>query len=59
VKGEEWLPLRGRCTGSAQNGRGSWWNAGAWHLNRALPKKLFDRFGLVSLVDYHQLKCLT
>ncbi len=48
-----------RAWNSAQNGRGSWWNAGASHLNRALPKKLFDRFGLVSLVDYHQLKCLT
>lgn len=43
---------------SATNGRGSWWNSGASHLNQALPKKLFDRLGLVSLMDqYHRLKC--
>jgi len=45
---------------SAQNGRGSWWNAGASHLNQALPMKLFSRLGLVSLVSYyHQLIRLT
>ena len=45
---------------SAQNGRGAWWNAGASHLNQALPKKRFDRIGLVSLVDYNQrLRYLT
>jgi len=49
-----------RAWNSAQNGRGSWWNAGASHLNQALPKKLFDRFGLVSLMGYyHQLIRLT
>ena len=42
---------------SATNGRGAWWNAGASHLNQALPKKLFDELSLVSLMDsYHQLK---
>ncbi len=47
-----------RAWDSAQNGRGPWWNAGASHLNQALPKKLFDRLGLVSLIDYyHGLKC--
>lgn len=46
-----------RAWTSAQNGRGPWWNAGASHMNQALPKKLFDRLGLVSLVGYaHQLK---
>jgi RNA-directed DNA polymerase len=46
-----------RAWNSAQNGRGPWWNAGASHLNQALPKKLFDRLGLVSLIDYyHRLK---
>lgn len=46
----------GRAKASAQNGRGAWWNAGASHMNQALPKKVFDRLGLVSLVDYyHQL----
>lgn len=43
---------------SASNGRGPWWNSGASHLNQALPKKLFDRLGLISLMDqYHRLKC--
>lgn len=49
-----------RARTSALNGRGAWWNAGASHMNQALPKKRFDRFGLVSLVDYnHRLKCLS
>lgn len=49
-----------RAWNSAQNGRGSWWNAGASHLNQALPMKLFSRLGLVSLVSYyHQLIRLT
>lgn len=49
-----------RAWNSAQNGRGPWWNAGASHLNQALPKKLFDRLGLLSLMDYyHRLKCFT
>ena len=48
-----------RAWDSAQNGRGSWWNSGASHLNQALPKVLFDRLGLISLMDYHQLKRLT
>lgn len=49
-----------RAWDSAQNGRGSWWNAGASHMNHALPKKRFDRVGLVSLLDYnHQLNCST
>ncbi|RAJ98926.1 group II intron maturase-specific domain-containing protein [Aliidiomarina maris] len=47
-----------RAVLSTTNGRGSWWNAGASHMNQALPKKLFDRLGLISLMDsYHQLKC--
>jgi RNA-directed DNA polymerase len=49
-----------RAWKSAQNGRGPWWNAGASHLNQALPKKLFVRLGLVSLLDYFQrLRCFT
>ena len=45
-----------RAWNSAQNGRGPWWNAGASHLNHALPMKLFARLGLISLVVYyHQL----
>ncbi|UZJ43769.1 group II intron reverse transcriptase/maturase [Marinimicrobium sp. C6131] len=36
---------------SATNGRGPWWNSGASHMNAALPKKVFDRLSLVSLLD--------
>jgi RNA-directed DNA polymerase len=39
---------------SATNGRGPWWNAGASHMNQALPKWRFDRLGLVSLVDLYR-----
>jgi RNA-directed DNA polymerase len=42
---------KARAFKSATNGRGPWWNAGASHMNAALPKKYFDRMGLVSLVD--------
>jgi RNA-directed DNA polymerase len=42
---------KGRALKSATNGRGPWWNAGASHMNAALPKKYFDRLGLLSLVD--------
>ena len=49
-----------RAWTSAQNGRGPWWNAGASHLNQALPKRLFTRLGLISLVEYYRwLKRLT
>jgi len=47
-----------RAWTSATNGRGSWWNSGASHLNQALPKKRFDHLGLLSLMDqYHRLQC--
>ncbi len=36
---------------SSLNGRGSWWNAGARHMNVAFPKRYFDRLGLFSFVD--------
>ena len=36
---------------SAGNGRGSWWNSKASHMNEAYPKRYFDSLGLVSLVD--------
>ena len=39
---------------SASNGRGSWWNAGASHMNQALPAKYFTAKGLVSLLGTHQ-----
>jgi RNA-directed DNA polymerase len=49
-----------RAWRSATNGRGPWWNSCASHLNQALPKKVFDRIGLVSLMDqYRRLKCVS
>ena len=49
-----------RAWTSALNGRGPWWNAGAGHMNQALPKRLFGRLGLISLADYYRsLKRLT
>ncbi|MGM0553010.1 MAG: group II intron reverse transcriptase/maturase [Pseudomonadota bacterium] len=48
-----------RAWRSATNGRGPWWNAGAPHMNQAMPKRRFDQLQLVSLMDqYHRLKCL-
>jgi RNA-directed DNA polymerase len=45
---------------SATNGHGPWWNSGASHMNAALPKKYFDKLGLVSLLDhYRKLQCVT
>ena len=43
-----------RARVSAGNGRGSWWNAGASHMNHALPAKYFTHKGLVSLMGTHQ-----
>lgn len=40
-----------RACKSAFNGRGLWWSSGASHMNQALPKKLWDQLGLVSLLD--------
>ena len=39
----------GIARASAYNGRGQWWNSGARHMNLALPKKYFDKMGLVNL----------
>lgn len=49
-----------RAWRSATNGHGAWWNAGASHMNAALPKSYFDRLGLVSLVDScRRFQCLS
>ena len=49
-----------RAWRSATNGRGPWWNAGASHMNQALPRKYFDVCGLVSLLDQlRKLQCAT
>lgn len=40
-----------RALKSAGNGRGSWWNSGASHMNEAFSKRYFDHMGLVSLFN--------
>ena len=42
---------------SATNGHGPWWNAGAAHMNKAVPKSYFDKLGLISFMDQlHRLQ---
>jgi hypothetical protein len=43
-----------RARRSASNGQGPRWNAGASHMNQALPAKYFTTKGLVSLLGAHQ-----
>ena len=51
-------PERARL--SAGNGRGPWWNAGARHMNQAIPTRNLRRLGLTSLLDEHRrLQCLS
>jgi group II intron reverse transcriptase/maturase len=40
-----------RAWKSSVNGHGPWWNAGASHMNSALPIVRFNRLGLVSVLD--------
>lgn len=47
------LPVE-RARSSAYNGRGAWWNAGASHMNHALPAAYFTRLGLVWLLREQQ-----
>jgi len=47
-----------RAVRSATNGRGPWWNAGARHMNRAVPTAELRQHGLISLLAEHQrLQC--
>jgi RNA-directed DNA polymerase len=49
---------RERAATSAYNGRGPWWNAGASHMNQAVPTRELRRLGLASFLETHQgLKC--
>ncbi|MDB4470679.1 group II intron reverse transcriptase/maturase [Deltaproteobacteria bacterium] len=42
---------------SASNGRGSWWNAGASHMNRACPTSYFSKAGLFSYMEqFHRFQ---
>ena len=43
-----------RAWKSAVNGRGSWWNAGASHMNQAVPTRYLRSAGLVCLVEEHR-----
>ena len=43
-----------RAWTSAYNGRDPWWNAGASHMNAALPTRYFETHGLVSLLSRHR-----
>lgn len=45
-----------RAWKSSVNGRGAWWNSGASHMNAAVPRKAFERMGLLSV--YAQLMAL-
>ena len=47
-----------RAKRSAYNGRGPWWNAGASHMNQAVPTRFLTQLGLVSLVQLHQRRLL-
>ena len=40
-----------RAWASAMNGRGPWWNAGASHMNQAVPTRYLSQLGLVSLLQ--------
>jgi RNA-directed DNA polymerase len=47
-----------RARRSAWNGRGPWYNAGASHMNRAVPTSELRGLGLVSLTEeYRRLAC--
>jgi RNA-directed DNA polymerase len=41
----------GRAWLSATNGRGPWWNAGASHMNQAVPTRYLSQLGLPSLIQ--------
>ena len=43
---------------SATNGRGPWWNAGASHMNHAVPTRYLSQLGLVSFIqESRRLEC--
>jgi RNA-directed DNA polymerase len=45
---------RQRARASAYNGRGPWWNAGASHMNAAVPTRWLTQQGLLSLIGEHR-----
>jgi RNA-directed DNA polymerase len=49
-----------RAKKSAGNGRGSWWNSKASHMNQAVPIRELRRLGYVSILEeFQRLKCST
>jgi RNA-directed DNA polymerase len=47
-----------RARRSAGNGRGPWWNAGASHMNQAVPTYMLSEMGLMSFFgEYRRLAC--
>jgi RNA-directed DNA polymerase len=42
-----------RARASAWNGRGPWWNAGASHMNQAVPTRALRTMGLLSFAEVH------
>jgi len=49
---------RDRAWISATNGRGPWWNAGASHMNQAVPTRYLSQLGLVNLLqESRRLAC--
>lgn len=49
-RGLDWA----RAWTSATNGHGPWWNAGASHMNQAVPVRTFRQMGLLSLLQESQ-----
>jgi len=43
-----------RAGRSAYNGRGPWWNAGASHMNQAIPTRVLSEMGLTSFLGEHR-----
>ena len=51
---------RDRAAKGAWNGRGPWWNAGASHMNLAIPNTMLRKLGLISLAyEHRRLSCST
>ena len=46
---------RERAAKSAFNGRGPWWNAGASHMNNAVPTSYLRKLGYVSILEEVQI----
>jgi RNA-directed DNA polymerase len=47
-----------RAKKAAAGGRGPWYNAGASHMHAAVPNRLLEKWGLLSLVQKHRLLIL-